>query len=88
MNNMKAESKDKASYTEKISKHVTSRWCVHSTFAYGDVHDPLKMNRGKDCVNKFVEYKEKEVKWLYEKFPQKPMIELTYALKREREAAK
>ena len=42
MNRMKTERKGKAPYTEKISKHVPSGWCVHSTFAYGDVPDPLK----------------------------------------------
>ena len=87
MNRMKAKRKGKAPYTEKISKHVPSRWCVRSTFAYGDVTDPLKMYRGKDCVEKFVEYIKEEVKRLSEKFPRKPMIELTDALKREHEAA-
>ena len=52
MNTMKAERKCKAPYTEKINTHVPSGWCVHSTFAYGDVSDPLKMYRGKDCVEK------------------------------------
>ena len=47
---MKTERKGKASYTEKINTHVPSRWPVHSTFAYGDVAGPLKMYRGKDCV--------------------------------------
>ena len=42
MNRMTAGRKGKAPYTEKISKHVPSGWCVHSTFAYGDVPDPLK----------------------------------------------
>ena len=65
---------------------MPSGWCVHSTFAYGDVPDPLKMYRGKDCVVKFVEYIKEEVKRLYEKSPQKPMIELTDVLKREHEA--
>ena len=87
MNRMKAGRKGKAPYTEKISKHVPSAWCVHSAFAYGDVPDSLKMYRGKDCVEKFVEYIKEEVKWLHEKFPQKPMIELAGALKREHEAA-
>ena len=81
MNTIKVERKGKAPCTEKISKHVLSGWCFHSTFAYGDVPDPLKMYRGKDCVEKFVEYIEKEVKWLYEKFSQKPMIEFTDVLK-------
>ena len=73
MNRMKAGRKGKASYTEKINKHVQSWWCAHSTFAYGYVPDPLKMYRGKYCVEKFVEYIEEEVKWLYETFPRNPM---------------
>ena len=81
INTMKAERKGKASYTEKINKHVPSGWCVHSTFAYGDVPDPLKMYWGKHCVEKFVEYIEEEVKWLYLKFPQQPLIELSDVLK-------
>ena len=86
MNTMKTERKGKAPYTEKINTHVPSGWCVHSTFAYGDVPDPLKMYRGKDCVEKFVEYIEEEVKRLYATFPQQPMIELTDALKKEHKA--
>ena len=88
MNTMKTERKGKASYTEKINTHVPSGWCVHSTFAYGDVPDPLKMYRGKDCVEKFVEYIEEEVKRLYEAFPRQPMTKLTDVLKREHKAAK
>ena len=84
---MKTERKGKASYMEKINKHVASGWCVHSTFAYGDVPDPLKMYRGKDCVEKFVEYIEEEVKRLYETFPWQPMTKLTDVSKREHEAA-
>ena len=87
MNTMKTERKGKASYTEKINTHVPSGWCVHSTFAYGDVPDPLKMYRGKDCVEKFVEYIEEEVKRLYETFPRQPMTRLTDVQKREHEAA-
>ena len=86
MNRIKAGIKGKAPYTEKISEQVPSGWCVHSTFAYGNVLDPLKMYQGKDCAEKFVEYTEEEVKRLYEKFSQKPMTELTDALKREHEA--
>ena len=55
MNKMKTERKGKASYTENINTHVPSGWCVHSTFVFGDVSDPLKMYRGKECVEKFVE---------------------------------
>ena len=87
MDTMKAERKGKAPYTEKINRHVPSGWCVHSTFAYGDVPDPLKMYRGKDCVEKFVEYIQEEVKHLYATFPQQPAIELTNVLKKEHKAA-
>ena len=69
MNTMKAAWKGKAPYTEKINTHVPSGWCVHSTFAYGDVPDPLKMYRGKECVERSVEYIEEEVNLLYETFP-------------------
>ena len=62
MNRMKVGRKGKAPYTEKINTHVPSGWCVHSKFAYRDVPDPLKMYQGKDCVEKFVEYIEEEVK--------------------------
>ena len=79
--------KGKAPYTEKINTHVPSGWCVHSIFAYGDIPDPLKMYRGEDCVQKFVEYIEEEVKRFYETFPQKPMTKLTDVLKRKHEAA-
>ena len=43
MNTIKSERKGKAPYMEKINMHVPSGWCVHSTFAYGDVPNPLKM---------------------------------------------
>ena len=87
MNAMTTERKCKVPYTEKINTHVPSGWCVRSTFAYGDISDPLKMYRGKNCVEKFVEYIEEEVKWLYETFPRKPMTELTDVLKKDHEAA-
>ena len=45
------------------------------------------MYRDEDCVEKFVEYIEEEVKRLYETFPQQPMIKLTDVQKREHEAA-
>ena len=87
MNIMKTERKGKASYAEKISRHVPSGWCAHSTFAYEDVPDPLKMYRGKDCVEKFVEYIEEQIKRLCATFPQQPITELTDVLKREHKAA-
>ena len=64
MNTMKAERKGKTPYAEKLITHVPSGWCVHSTFAYENVLDPLKMYRGKDCVEKFIEHIKDEVKRL------------------------
>ena len=55
MNTMKAERKGKATHTEKTNTHFPPGWRVHSTFAYGDVPDPLKMYRGKGYVEKFEE---------------------------------
>ena len=60
MNTVKTERKGMTSYTEKINTHVPPGWCVDTTFAYGDIPDPLKMYRGKDCAEKFVKYIEKE----------------------------
>ena len=85
INQLKSKRKGE-SYTEKINTHVPSGWCVYSKFAYGDVPDPLKLYRGKDCVETFVEHIEAEVKRLYETFPQQPMMELTDILEREHEA--
>ena len=65
MNQLKTEREGKASYTEKLNTHVPSGWCVYSKFAYGDVPDPMTDYRGKDCVEQFVDYVEKEVCLLY-----------------------
>ena len=54
------------SYTKKVNRHLLSGFCVYSKFAYGDVENPLKIYRGKDCVEKFSDYIENEVKRLYE----------------------
>ena len=45
------------------------------------------MYRGKDRVERVVEYIEEEVKRLYETFSQQPMIKLTDVQKREHKAA-
>ena len=51
-NKMKTKKKGKTPSAEKINTHVQSGWSVHSTFAYGDVPDSLKLYRGKQCVKK------------------------------------
>ena len=43
MNKIKTQRKSKTPYAENINTHVLSGWFVHSTFAYEDVLDPLKM---------------------------------------------
>ena len=82
MNTMKAERKGEAPYTENINTQVPSGWSVRSTFAYGDVLDPLKRLCGK-----FVGHIEDKVNRLYATFPQQPMTELTDVLRTEHEAA-
>ena len=44
------------SYTKKVNQHIPSGYCVYSKFAYGEVKDPFKLYRGKDCVEKFCKY--------------------------------
>ena len=62
------------SYTSKVSQHILpSGWCVYSKFAYGEVKDPLKLYRGKDCVEKFCDHIKEEAHRLYHTFPEKPM---------------
>ena len=64
-------------YTSEVSWHIPSVWCVYSKFAYGDVKDPLKLYRRKDCIEKFCEYIRHEAHRLYHMFPEKPMDALT-----------
>ena len=63
--------------TLEVTKHSPSGWCVYSKFAYGKVKDPLKLYRGKDCLQKFCDYIRKEANRLYHMFPEKPMDPLT-----------
>ena len=41
-------------YTNEVNQHAPSGWCVHSKFAYGDVDNPLRLYRGKDCIETFL----------------------------------
>ena len=52
---------------------MPSGWCVQAEFAYGEVKDPLKLYRGKDCVRKFCEHVIEGAHHLYRLFPEKPM---------------
>ena len=64
-------------HTTKVNQHIPSGWCVYSKFAYGEVESPLKLYRGKDCVEKFCDYIKEEAHRLYHMFPEKPMDPLT-----------
>ena len=46
----------KISSTRGVNVHTPSGWCVRSEFAYGEVKDPLKLYRRKDCISKFCEH--------------------------------
>ena len=43
-------------YSQNVNQHAFSGWRVYSKFAYGEVKDPLKIYRGKDCVKKFCDH--------------------------------
>ena len=56
-------------YSQNVNQHVSTGWCVYSKFAYGEVKDPLRLYRGKDCVEKFCDYIRQEAHRLYHMFP-------------------
>ena len=64
-------------YTNEVNQHTPSGWCVYSKFAYGDVNNPLRIYRGKDCIETFCNYIKGEVHRLYHMFPELPMDPLT-----------
>ena len=63
--------------TKKVNQHILSGYFIYSKFAYGKVDDPLKIYRGKDCIEKFCDYIKEEAHRLYHMFPEKPMDSLT-----------
>ena len=65
------------SYTSEVAKHSPSGWCVYSKLAYREVNDPLKLYRGKDCLEKFCNYIMQEAHRLCHMFPKKRMDPLT-----------
>ena len=64
-------------YTNGVNQHTPSGWCVYSKFAYGDVDNPLRTYRGKDCIETFCNYIKGEAHRLYHMFPELPMDPLT-----------
>ena len=65
------------SYTNHVNKHTPSGFSTYSTFAYGSVEEPLKLYRGKDCVEEFCKHMRFEARRIYNMFPEKPMEPLT-----------
>ena len=64
-------------YSNEVNQHTPSDWCVYSKFAYGDVDNPLRIYRGKDCIETFCNYIKGEARRLYHMFPELPMDPLT-----------
>ena len=60
-------------YTNEVNQHTPSGWCVYSKFVYGDVDNPLRTYRGKDCIETFCNYIKGEARRLYHMFPELPM---------------
>ena len=63
--------------TNEVNQHMPSGWCVYSKFAYGDVDNPLRTYRGKDCIETFCNYIKGEARSLYHMFLELPMGPLT-----------
>ena len=64
-------------YTNEVNQHTPSGWCAYSKFAYGDVDNPLRTYRDKDCIGTFCNYIKGEACRLYHMFPELPMGPLT-----------
>ena len=60
-------------YMGDINHHINYGFCTYTMFAYGEVEDPLRLYRGKDCVEVFCDYIKEEATRLYHMFPEKPM---------------
>ena len=57
-------------YTNEVTQHTPSGWCVYSKFAYRDVNNLLRTYRGKDCIETFCNYIKGEAHRLYHMFPE------------------
>ena len=75
-------------YTNRVSEHIPSVWCVYSKFAYGEVSDLLNIYRGKDCIRTFCKYIKEKGYSMYHEFPEKPMLPLTHKRAKEYKEAK
>ena len=60
-------------HANEVNQHTLSGWCVYSKFAYGDVDNPLRLYRDKDCIETYYNYIKGEARGLYHMFPKLPM---------------
>ena len=60
-------------YTNEVNQHTPFGWCVYSKFAYRDVDNPLRLYRGKHCIETFCNYIKGEMHRLYHMFSELPM---------------
>ena len=66
-----------------VNIHEPLGWCVKSEFAHWEVKNPIKLYRGKDCIEKFCQHIVCKAKRLCNCFPEVPMIPMTKKQKRE-----
>ena len=64
-------------YTNEVNQHTPSGCCVYNKFTYGDVDNPLRTYKGKDCIGTFCNYIKGEARRLYHMFPEKQIDLLT-----------
>ena len=60
-----------SSCTRDINHYIPPGFCTYTRFVYGEIEDPLRLHRGKDCVKVFCNHIEEEAKRLYHMFPKK-----------------
>ena len=56
----------------RVNMHVPSGFGVYSKSAYEDVPDPLKIIRGRDYVERFIDHVKAEAERLYSLFQSNP----------------
>ena len=64
-------------YSIKVNQYIPCGWNIRSKFAYGEVVDPEKSYRGKNCIKTLCKHLVEEARHLYHMFSEKPMDPLT-----------
>ena len=71
-----------------VNVHEPLGWCIKSEFVHGEVKNPIKLHRGKDCIEKFCQHIVCKAKRSCNCFPDVPTIPITKKQKREHLRAK